>query len=490
MRALKTRKTLLSLAIIMALGACGGGGSGSGSTPDTTSAGTTTGRAVDGYLSGATVTCDANANNIADAGEMSTTTNAAGVFTFSSACSSTLLATGGIDIDTSYGFSGVLSAPAGSAFITPLTTLLAQSNLTAEQLSQLLGLPAGFDVTKLDPMENPGLHRVTLAVQQILQEIANFMGTQTNTPYDGSQYVAGAKALGDALAATPNKVLFTSSGNVDPSILSDVAQNVALQLGVTLTQPEIDALIAELADQVNTFLLAGDSVLVATAIELQNPHKAPHQHHHAKTNYLALENDAFKINGETFTLNDFKNGITIDNVGTLEFDYLEQGHVDFNKVAHFAMMVEEVGGKRLLQAKIENVNVARDANTGKLTISPLESTVVYAFARSQNGAEFNVTIKNVNFDPLVEGNHSVMLNYADIVNHVANHVQTPTGFDPDQFLNVYGQFNVKFVATNNINVRRANGDPLSTLTLGVNNTHYGVSGYGVEGKITINPAAY
>src|SRR5690606_16336097 len=120
---------------------------------------------VDGYLNGATVTCDVNENGFSDNGEMSTRTNSVGAFTFASACNNTLLATGGIDTSTDYGFSGAISAPAGSAFITPLTTLLAVSSLSSAQLAQALNLDAGVDVTAVDPMQNANVHRTTLAVQ-------------------------------------------------------------------------------------------------------------------------------------------------------------------------------------------------------------------------------------------------------------------------------------------------------------------------------------
>lgn len=486
MHKLNTQKSLLSLAIIMALSACGGGSGGSGGTQDNSAPGvTTSGRAVDGYLHGASVTCDANENSMVDGGEMTVITNASGVFTFSSACDNTLLAVGGIDTSTDYGFSGVLSAPAGSAYVTPLTTLLAQSALTNAQLVESLGLATGVDVTQVDPMKDASVHRVTLAVQQIVQQLANFLGSQTSHPYDGSQYVVAARALGNVLASNPSNTLFSSTGSVNLALLSAVVQEAAAEFGLSISQSEADTLASELGNEVVEFLLAGDSVLVATAVHLQNPYKPPLQHDHAKKNYLALENDSFRINDESFTLDQFRDGIAVPSLDTFEFEYFAQGHVDFDKVANFAFEVEEIGGKRVLQAKIENVSVERDATTGKLTVSSRENTVIYAYARDDKGVEYNVTIRDFTFDPLVEGNHSVTLNYSEVIDHVANHVQTPSGFDRDQFYNLQGQFKVKLVATNNVNVRLANGQPLSTINVGVNHTHYGVMGYGVEGKISI-----
>src|SRR5690554_2046345 len=122
MKTSKNRNALLSLVALAALSACGGGG---GSSPSTASPGTTvSGKTVDGYIRGATVFCDTNNDRILNAGEASATTNGNGSFTLSSPCASTIVAVGGVDTDTNYAFSGLLSAPAGSIMVTPITTLL------------------------------------------------------------------------------------------------------------------------------------------------------------------------------------------------------------------------------------------------------------------------------------------------------------------------------------------------------------------------------
>lgn len=129
----------------LALTACGGSKQNAVSE-------TSTGKAVDGYLSAASVLCAANGNGITDAGETVVTTDALGNFAFLTACTSTLVTSGGNSIDTGLPFKVRLKAPAGSTFITPLTSLMMDSGLSATQIVSMMGLPVGTDVSQTDPM--------------------------------------------------------------------------------------------------------------------------------------------------------------------------------------------------------------------------------------------------------------------------------------------------------------------------------------------------
>ena len=77
-------KHILGVSIAASLAACGGGGdsgqpsAGGGTTP-TTPTPTITGKAIDGYLAGATVCLDLNNNGVCDAGEPSAITGARSV---------------------------------------------------------------------------------------------------------------------------------------------------------------------------------------------------------------------------------------------------------------------------------------------------------------------------------------------------------------------------------------------------------------------------
>ena len=89
-----------ALAASLLVAACGGGGSAPPSVAGSS------GFAVDGYLSGATILCDTNNNTEPDAGEDRTTTDSSGFFLFNRACSAELVATGGTSTDTNLPFVG------------------------------------------------------------------------------------------------------------------------------------------------------------------------------------------------------------------------------------------------------------------------------------------------------------------------------------------------------------------------------------------------
>ena len=120
------------------------------------------GHVADGYVKGATVFADANGNHQLDAGEWSATTDAAGGFTLPANVQGTLVATGGTDLLTNKAFKGLLTAPAGSTVVNPITTLVQAlmdkggATTTVEQatalLAKALGLPEGVNLLTYDPL--------------------------------------------------------------------------------------------------------------------------------------------------------------------------------------------------------------------------------------------------------------------------------------------------------------------------------------------------
>ncbi|HIJ91705.1 MAG: hypothetical protein OEV73_08615, partial [Desulfobulbaceae bacterium] len=117
------------------------------------------GRAQDGYLSGATVFVDLNGDGIHNPGETSVTTDAAGNFTLPAGAFGRIVASGGTDIATNLPFSGSFTAPAGSTVVNPLTTLVQSmveqgmdSAAAMTQVQIALGLSADTDLSSFDPI--------------------------------------------------------------------------------------------------------------------------------------------------------------------------------------------------------------------------------------------------------------------------------------------------------------------------------------------------
>lgn len=218
----------LTASAVLSLASCGGGsanpppGAGGPVTPPPSTA--TSGRAVDGYISGATALCDLNNNGAADTGEASVTTDATGLYTFSAGCNAVVMVTGGTNIDSGLPFKGVLKTPAGATVASPLTTLLV-AGMTLAQVNAAVGLPAGTALTTLDPaarsngsLSNADLLKRTLALQQLLQK-----ATEMFAGLGGSNTEATLKAIYTevvAAFATPLASAALFSGTTDSSVVT------------------------------------------------------------------------------------------------------------------------------------------------------------------------------------------------------------------------------------------------------------------------------
>jgi uncharacterized repeat protein (TIGR01451 family) len=206
---------------------------------------------ADGYLAGATVFADANGNRVLDAGELFTTTDSAGNFSFDfGSLTATLVTIGGTDISTGLPFAGSLLAPAGSAVINPLTTIVAAvvaagappadstalAAAVAAASSQVvagLGLPA-VSLTTFDPLSAGADAQTALAVQKAAASVANVIvvaGTVGASPATVVANLAAAVTtvapgqtvnLGDATVLT--SVLTTGATPPPAAAVTSVAQ--------------------------------------------------------------------------------------------------------------------------------------------------------------------------------------------------------------------------------------------------------------------------
>ena len=133
------KSSVLVSPVSLALMACGGGSNNSESIS------THSGHAIKGPLQNATVFADLNRNGKLDADEPNTISSADGSFSFNTSESDfeIVVTTSKDTIDTSSGeiFDGLtLKAPKGADVISPLTTMVIETNLNNEEVADILGL--------------------------------------------------------------------------------------------------------------------------------------------------------------------------------------------------------------------------------------------------------------------------------------------------------------------------------------------------------------
>jgi hypothetical protein len=200
------------LGLVAALGA-GGGGSSSAGTPAEVI--TTSGLLVDGYLVGATVFRDLNDDGALSAGEPNTLTDEGGNWTLEVDAGNpdaNLISFGGTDISTGKAFTGVLTAPADSTVITPLTTLV-QSYVEAQaeagntvapedaaaDIASALGL-SGQNILELDPVAEIEKDGGSAEAFQAAAQVASVINAAAASEGDDAEASAAvAASLADAL---------------------------------------------------------------------------------------------------------------------------------------------------------------------------------------------------------------------------------------------------------------------------------------------------
>lgn len=256
-----------ALATALLVSACGGGDA----TPPPTVVGTS-GFAVDGYISAATVVCDTNNNGASDIGEATTTTDSTGFFKFAAPCAAGLVLTGGTNTDTQLPFVGKLKAPAGATMVTPLTTLLAEG-MTTDQINTALGLPAGTNVATLDParqiggeLQNPDLFRKTLVVQQVLQKTAETLAALAGSSDVTSLYSQAAAAMVEVMRSDATALV--AGGAVNETVVAAVVKAAATRAQATVNADSLAQVVAQALSTQAKQILDADSALEIQAATL------------------------------------------------------------------------------------------------------------------------------------------------------------------------------------------------------------------------------
>ena len=202
------------------------------------------GRAIDGPLSGATVT-------FVDCNNATTLTNAIGNFIFPTGCSSSqLIVRGGIDTTTDLEFVGELKAPrttdTGNNQITvsPITTLIqaavaagATPEAANTQIATALNLGT-LNLLTTDPMQNQALYAKTVAVQHLLEQIQEVIASLGGSTTPADLNAKAFSALQAALASSPvttdaltnTSVIAAAISNTLEAIKDDLPTNISNNL--------------------------------------------------------------------------------------------------------------------------------------------------------------------------------------------------------------------------------------------------------------------
>ncbi len=226
-----------------------------------------TGKAIDGYLAGATVTMTGS-----DGKTYTTTTDANGNFSFpADTPQGSLTTSGGIDLSTGKAFNGVLTAPAGSTMITPLTTLQnafmeATPGMTAEQAETKVATALGFtataanptfDLTKFDPIaavKNGDAGAADLMASSA--KVANLLVVASNTLISaGGSTVTSEQSWAALTKSLVNTIDSAANGKIDladTTLLTNVLISSATEIAKSTTQVSLN-LVSDISKVADTF---------------------------------------------------------------------------------------------------------------------------------------------------------------------------------------------------------------------------------------------
>ena len=217
---------------MLVLSACAGGsGSGSGGNNANPMA-PAVGNVVKGPLSNALVGLDYNGDGVVDSPTVRTGADGSYSLTPTSSSYSIIAVTDESTVDASSGtvLAGVtLKAPVGATVVSPSTTLLQETGLTAEQVAEVLGLPAGVDPLSFNPFEvdenDPAEVAKALAVEKISQQVVSVVRA-----FASAAQGAGASEA-DAFNAALNsvvEVIKTKAANLESATASAADKSLDL----------------------------------------------------------------------------------------------------------------------------------------------------------------------------------------------------------------------------------------------------------------------
>lgn len=226
-------------------------------------AGFTKGVLSDGYIRGAKIYLDANADGIASASELlvGTQTDEAGNFFVSKQANPNgyaIIAVGGVNIDTGVTNEVPLSAPAGSLTVNPISTLVqtvisngdaADADAASAIISAALGLTPGTDLTAFDPLSEiaTGGDAGAIAAQKAAVQIVMIVALSASDEDSDAAAEKGQAILSNiandmAAAASGQTVINLSTPETIASAIGSVAVSDIVKNSITNANTAIQEL--------------------------------------------------------------------------------------------------------------------------------------------------------------------------------------------------------------------------------------------------------
>lgn len=496
---------VLSASLVLALGLTACGGSSVTSTPVDPAPSASAGTLVDDLIIGATVFCDVNGNKTLDAGESSATTDDAGRYTFSQACTASILSVAGTGYDktTLKAPKGQYQAKAGSLVVSPFTTMFALSGLTETEFKAVLvkmGL-GEVDVANFDPTKDSARATTAAALAKILNDIAEITASLGGDPAaafkgaltamvthlranDGATF-GSAASLGNLVEAALTAGL--SAGNTGAQALTAGQMRNAVLMGrdgITAIASNVKNMssLEAAADALSNDAvknIIGETDLNDDAQCNAARTRMTDSNNIGKAQYVYIDDDTLQIvpvsgNAQSVSLTQFASGVTVtgQTLGTLAQLLLP---VDATALAlpkkgatvSLALQIENTTTGGMMQAAISKVVMARNSD-GTVSAVVADNSKLDLYMQTASGIQIgtgdspfdgvgsailadNGSGLGIDMQKLAAGMLKRFPDNASLINKV---------------LAEKGTYNIKLVATE-LDLRRANGTRLTTGTVSV-----------------------
>lgn len=475
------QKTLLAVSAITALTAltaCGGGGS-SSTTP---TASTLSATLQDGLVVNATVFCDTNKNGQLDGGEMQTTTNSVGVFTFPTACTSDVVSVAGTGIDTDTGTAptGSFRARAGSSVVSPFTTMSVEGSLTdaqARAVMAALGLGSVEPgATDLNSLSAAGKKKARAAIK-ILNDLSAVL-TSTGT-YPNAQ--AAFKAIAASFAS---HVSSNASGSFDLFSGNNLSNAIKAAVPASVPSDVEDLIAGSLNSMANSIATAADDDEAKRLFASSGATKFIDDHRDNPTAVVTYpgKDDLFaaaprlEFSGVSLTSGDATQTLsatnvsagtasttfTLGNIDTVTIPVTAVNLANFPNHVAVAVEVTQDGSTRKLQFGIESVQLS--INSGVVSATVPVGAELYFYAKTGGGVSIEPASALENLTANTYAGLSIPIGLIKEKVLAANSGNSAALNDA---LALTGKFNVK-VTVSRVEVRPVGGVSagVSTITVG------------------------